>query len=149
MKNLLKKAQKTKMTKMNNLIILCNHVRPLIQTPYNRPRNDQLGLKLPYKTQKDSRSQKEHSEKSKKPKRFSSYAAYMTKLLDEEPTTFEEAVQKKQWKEAMTEEHQSIMKNDVWEIVPRPKEKSVVTSSGYIRSNMQQTKAWINIKQGS
>jgi hypothetical protein len=52
----------------------------------------------------------------------------MTKLLDEEPTTFEEEIQKKQWKEAMTEEHQSIMKNDVWEIVPRPKEKSVVTS---------------------
>jgi transposase InsO family protein len=66
--------------------------------------------------------------KSKKTKRYSSYAAYMTKLLDEEPTTFEEAVQKGQWKEAMTEEHQSIMKNDVWEIVPRPKEKSVVTS---------------------
>jgi hypothetical protein len=52
----------------------------------------------------------------------------MTKLLDEEPTMFEEAVQNKQWKEDMTEEHQSIMKNDVWEIVPRPKEKSVVTS---------------------
>jgi hypothetical protein len=66
--------------------------------------------------------------KSKRPKRFSSYAAYMTKLLDEEPTTFEEEVQKGQWKEAMTEEHQSIMKKDVWEIVPRPKEKSVVTS---------------------
>jgi hypothetical protein len=43
--------------------------------------------------------------KSKKPKRFPSYVAYMTKLLDEEPTTFEEAVQKKQWKEAMTKEH--------------------------------------------
>jgi hypothetical protein len=66
--------------------------------------------------------------KSKRPKRFSSYATYMTKLLNEEPTTFEEAVQKEQWKEAMTEEHQSIMKNEVWEIVPRPKEKSVVTS---------------------
>jgi hypothetical protein len=52
----------------------------------------------------------------------------MTKILDEEPTTFEEVIQKKQWKEAMTKEHQSIMKNDVWEIVPRPKEKSVVTS---------------------
>jgi hypothetical protein len=52
----------------------------------------------------------------------------MTKLIDEEPTTFEEAIQKKQWKEAMTEEHESIMKNDVWEIVPRPKEKSAVTS---------------------
>jgi hypothetical protein len=28
----------------------------------------------------------------------------------------------------MTKEHQSIMKNDVWEIVPRPKEELVVTS---------------------
>jgi hypothetical protein len=28
----------------------------------------------------------------------------------------------------MTEEHQSIMKNYAWEIVPRPKEKSIVTS---------------------
>jgi hypothetical protein len=45
----------------------------------------------------------------------------MTKLIDEEPTTFEQAIQKKQWKEAMKKEHQSIMKNDVWEIVPRPK----------------------------
>jgi hypothetical protein len=66
--------------------------------------------------------------KSKIPKRFSSYVAYMANLLDEEPTTFEEVVQNEQWKEAMTEEHQSIMKNKVWEIVPRPKEKSVVTS---------------------
>jgi hypothetical protein len=32
--------------------------------------------------------------KSKRPKIFSSYATYMMKLLDEEPTTFEEAVQK-------------------------------------------------------
>jgi hypothetical protein len=59
--------------------------------------------------------------KSKRHKRFSSYAAYKMKLLDEEPTTFEEEVQKGQWKEAMTEEHQSIMKNEVWEIIPRPK----------------------------
>jgi hypothetical protein len=28
----------------------------------------------------------------------------------------------------MTKEYQSIMKNDVWDIVPRPKGKSVVTS---------------------
>ena len=66
--------------------------------------------------------------KRKNPKRFSSYATCMTKLLNEEPTTFEEATQKEQWKEAMTKEHQSIIKNDVWEIVPRPKEKSTVTS---------------------
>jgi hypothetical protein len=68
------------------------------------------------------------SRKTKRPKIFSSYAAYMTKILDEEPTIFEEAVKKEQWKEVMAEEHQSIMRNEVWEIVPRPKEKSVVTS---------------------
>jgi hypothetical protein len=28
----------------------------------------------------------------------------------------------------MIEEYKSIMKNDVWEIMPRPKEKSMVTS---------------------
>jgi hypothetical protein len=49
--------------------------------------------------------------KSKTPKRLSSYGTYMTKLIDEEPTTFEEAVQKGLWKEAMMEEHQSIMKS--------------------------------------
>jgi hypothetical protein len=62
------------------------------------------------------------------PKIFSNYASSMKKLINEEPTTFEEAVQKKHWKEAMTEQYRSIMKNEVWEIVPRPKEKLVVTS---------------------
>ena len=28
----------------------------------------------------------------------------------------------------MIEEHQSIMKNDVWDVIPRPEWKSVVTS---------------------
>jgi hypothetical protein len=28
----------------------------------------------------------------------------------------------------MIEEHQSIMKNDIWEIMARPKEESMVTS---------------------
>lgn len=32
------------------------------------------------------------------------------------------------WKYAMAEEYESIMKNDVWDVVPRPKGKSVVTS---------------------
>jgi hypothetical protein len=64
----------------------------------------------------------------KKPKPFSSYTALMCNLLDEEPTCFEEAIQKKEWADAMIEEYQSIMKNDVWEIVPRPKGKDVVSS---------------------
>ena len=52
----------------------------------------------------------------------------MCDLVDQEPTNFEEAVQKKKWVEAMTEEYQSIIKNDVWDIVPRPEGKSIVSS---------------------
>jgi hypothetical protein len=68
------------------------------------------------------------SRQVKRPKPFSSYTDLMCDLLDEEPTCFEEAIQKKEWVDAMTEEHQSIIKNDVWEIVPRPKSKDVVSS---------------------
>jgi hypothetical protein len=65
---------------------------------------------------------------SKKPKPFSSYMALMCDLIKNEPTCFEEAIQKKEWVDAMTKEYQSIIKNDVWEIVPRPKNKDVVSS---------------------
>jgi hypothetical protein len=64
----------------------------------------------------------------KRPKPFSSYTDLMCNLLDEEPTCFEESIQKKEWENAMTEEYQSIIKNDVWEIVTRPKSKDVVSS---------------------
>ena len=64
----------------------------------------------------------------KRPKPFSSYTALMCNLLDEEPTCFEEVIQKKEWADSMTEEYQSIIKNDVWEVVPRPKSKDVVSS---------------------
>jgi hypothetical protein len=59
----------------------------------------------------------------KRLKPFSSDTALMCNLLDEEPTCFEKAIQKKEWADAMTEEYQSIMKNEVWEIVPRSKIK--------------------------
>ena len=52
----------------------------------------------------------------------------MCDLVDQEPTSYEEVVQKKECVEAMMEEYQSIMKNDVWDIVPKPKGKSVVSS---------------------
>jgi hypothetical protein len=64
----------------------------------------------------------------KRPKPFSSYTALMCDLLEEEPTCFEEAIQRKEWADAMIEEYQSIMKNEVWEIVPKPKNKDVVSS---------------------
>jgi hypothetical protein len=65
---------------------------------------------------------------SKKPKPFSSYMVLMCDLIEKEPTCLEEAIQKKEWVDAMTEECQSIIKNDVWEIIPRPKNKDVVSS---------------------
>ena len=52
----------------------------------------------------------------------------MCDLVDKEPTCFEEAIKLKEWADAMVEEYQSIIKNDVWEVVPRPKDKSVVSS---------------------
>ena len=52
----------------------------------------------------------------------------MCDLVDQEPTSYEEAMQKKEWLEAMTKEYQSIMKNNVWGIVPKPEGKSVVSS---------------------
>jgi hypothetical protein len=64
----------------------------------------------------------------KKPKPFSSYMDLMCDLLEKEPTCFEEAIQKKEWADAMTEEYQSIIKNDVWEIVPRSNSKDVISS---------------------
>jgi hypothetical protein len=64
----------------------------------------------------------------KRPKPFSSYTALMCDVIEEEPTCFEESIQRKEWVDCMTEEYQSIIKNDVWEIVPRLKSKDVVSS---------------------
>ena len=52
----------------------------------------------------------------------------MCDFVDQEPTNYEEVVQKKEWVEAMKEEYLSIMKIDFWDIVPKPEGKSVVSS---------------------
>jgi hypothetical protein len=52
----------------------------------------------------------------------------MSNIIDSEPSSFKEAAGQQVWKDAMMEEYQSIMKNDIWDIVLRPKGKSVVTS---------------------
>jgi hypothetical protein len=65
---------------------------------------------------------------SKKPKPYSSYLAWLSAIIDAEPTCYEEAADKKEWKDSMIEEYQSIIKNDVWDVVPRPRDKSVVSS---------------------
>lgn len=52
----------------------------------------------------------------------------MNDLSKLEPSSVPEALKHQVWKDAMSEEYKSILNNDVWEIVPRPKGKSVVSS---------------------
>ena len=68
------------------------------------------------------------------PKSCPSYMALMCDLVDKEPTCFEEAIKQKQQADAVVEEYQSIIKNDVWEVVPRPKDKLVVPSKWILKN---------------
>jgi hypothetical protein len=52
----------------------------------------------------------------------------MSHNIDYEPSSCEEEAYQQVWKDVMMQEYQSIMKNDVWEIVLRPEGKSMVTS---------------------
>jgi hypothetical protein len=45
--------------------------------------------------------------------------ALLSDIINVEPTSYEEDAEKKEWKDAMVEEYQSILKNDVWDVVPR------------------------------
>ena len=57
----------------------------------------------------------------------------MSHILDFEPSSYEEATSQQVWKDAMMDEYQSIMRNDVWEIVPRPEGKYVVNSKWIVK----------------
>ena len=61
--------------------------------------------------------------------------ALVSSLCDSDPSTFEDASQHHVWRDDMMEEYNSIMKNDVWDIVPRPEGKSVVTSRWIYKVN--------------
>ena len=47
---------------------------------------------------------------------------------DGELASFKEATRHQVWLDAMVEEYNSIMVNDVWEVVSRPQDRSVVGS---------------------
>ena len=64
----------------------------------------------------------------KRPQRFAGYAALVSNISNTEPPLFNEANKLQVWKDAMLDEYKSIMRNDVWDIVPRPKIKSIVSS---------------------
>ena len=60
--------------------------------------------------------------------RYVGYVSLMSHINDSNTSSYEEDAEKKVWKDEMTEEYQSILNNDVWEVVPRPKRKPIVTS---------------------
>ena len=53
---------------------------------------------------------------------------FLSDIIDVEPTSYGEPAEKKEWKDSMVEEYQYIIKNDVWDVVPRPKDKKMVSS---------------------
>jgi hypothetical protein len=63
--------------------------------------------------------------------------ALLRDIIDAEPTSYEEAGKKKEWKDSMIEEYRSIVKNDVWDVVSRPKEKTMVSSKWITRQSIQ------------
>ena len=59
--------------------------------------------------------------------------ALVSKCVVTKPSSFEEDVEDPVWVDAMVEEYDSIVRNNAWEIVPRPEGKSVV---GLLHSNL-------------
>ena len=62
------------------------------------------------------------------PERYTGYMALMSESVEIKPSSLEEAVQQPVWVDAMVEEYDSIFRNNPWEVVPRPKGKSVLGS---------------------
>ena len=66
---------------------------------------------------------------------FTRYMALMRKCIVTEPSSFEEAMQQPTWVDAMVEKYDSIVRNSVWEVVPRLVGKSVVGCRRVYRVN--------------
>ena len=54
--------------------------------------------------------------------------ALMIELIEIEPSSFEEATSQPFWVEAIVGKYESILKNNEWEVVLIPEEKSMVGS---------------------
>ena len=70
---------------------------------------------------------KDTFKESKKPRGYSNQVALMSEVIKSKPPNVEEALNNQVWKDATIEEYQSILKSDAWDIVSKPKGKSVVS----------------------
>lgn len=67
------------------------------------------------------------------PDRYTGYMSLMSTSVEVEPSSFEEEAQQPVWVNAMVEEYESIIIKIVWEVVPRPINKSVVSSRWFYK----------------
>lgn len=57
-------------------------------------------------------------QQTRSPERYIGYMSLMAKLIGTKPSCFEEAIEKPIWVDLIVEEYESIVKNNVWEVVP-------------------------------
>ena len=55
-----------------------------------------------------------------------------------EPRSTNEAIKDDHWIREMEEELQQIIKNDTWELVPRPKDKNVIGTKWVFKNKMNE-----------
>jgi hypothetical protein len=95
-------------------------------SPSNVPRDIIIGHKIPSWACQMIEEEEIHKAlqgeigERKRPKILSRYLSAMTHIIDSEPTCHGEASVEQVWQYAMTKKYQSILKNDVWDVVPRP-----------------------------
>ena len=61
---------------------------------------------------------------------------YHCYLAQFEPKKVEEALKDENWVESMHQELHQFVRNDVWELVPRPKDTHVIGTSGSSRTKL-------------
>lgn len=66
---------------------------------------------------------------------YTSYMDLMTELVEIKPSSFKEVVEKPVCVDAMVEEYESILKNNVWEVVQIQEKKTVVSSRWIFKVN--------------
>jgi hypothetical protein len=62
------------------------------------------------------------------PERYKDYALMTNVMNIIEPLNFNQANEHKEWRDAMKEEYESIIKNDTWELTELPKNKVPIGS---------------------
>eukprot|EP00253_Pinus_taeda_P027246 PITA_27246 len=69
-----------------------------------------------------------HRGQKRSPNQYIGCMALMSESVGVDPSSFEEALQQPIWIDAMVKEYDSIIRKNVWEVVPRPIDKSMVSS---------------------